>query len=98
MKKNRQFNLKEILTTQFGFTSVDIDRYQTILNDQSKIETLKNSVLYVLSKPQFFKTQEHKRNTLLKKCRELAYEVNMHNTTSISDFIQKNLRNNNQNK
>ena len=90
MKKNRQFNLQEVLTTQFGFTSIDIDRYQTILNDQSKIETLKSSVCYVLSKSQFFKTPEHKRNTLLKKCRELAYEVNTHNTTTIKDFINKN--------
>ncbi|NJB82815.1 hypothetical protein [Wenyingzhuangia aestuarii] len=89
MQNNRQFNLQEVLTTQFGFTSIDIDRYQTLLNDQSKIETLKSSVSYVLSKPQFFKTQEHKRNTLLKKCKELAYEVNTHNTTSIGDFIQK---------
>lgn len=89
MNNNRQFDLKEVLTTQFGFTITDIDRYSSTLNDPSKIKTLKSFVSYVLSKPQVFQTNQHKQNTLLKKCRELSYEVNMHNTTSIGDFIQK---------
>lgn len=89
MKNNRQFDLKEILVKEFGFTSIDLDRYDETIHDLSKTEILKDSVLYVKSKPNYFKTKEHKRNTLLKKCRELSYEVNMHNTTSISDFIQK---------
>ncbi|MDO6737388.1 hypothetical protein [Wenyingzhuangia sp. 2_MG-2023] len=90
MKNNRQFNLKEILAKEFGFTSTDLDRYHETIHDLTKTEILKDSVLYVKSNPQIFKTKEHKRNTLLKKCRELAYEVNTHNTTTIKDFINKN--------
>ena len=84
--------IKKILHQDFNLTAAEIDRYQELFTDDYASPKIYGTIKFINNKPHIFKDIEHKRNTILKKLRELHDPLL--NVNSARSVIQ-NIRNKN---
>lgn len=84
--------IEEILLQDFNLTTTEIDRYQDLFSDDYASPKIYGTIKFINNKPHIFKDKEHKRNTILKKLRELNDPLL--NVNSARSIIQ-NIRNKN---
>ncbi|NIJ46585.1 hypothetical protein FHR24_003075 [Wenyingzhuangia heitensis] len=69
MENNCQLNLQEVLVKEFNFTKIDIDRYQHVIDNPKISPQLMKLVFAIRSNPRNYQSELHKKNTLLKACK-----------------------------
>lgn len=84
--------IEEILLQDFNLTTVEIDRYQELFSDNYASPKISGTIWFINNKPHIFKDKAHKRNTILKKLRELHDPLL--NVNSAKSLIQNILKNN----
>ena len=91
MRNLTRKEIEEILLQDFDLTPIEIDRYQTLFDDDYSKPRIVGSIKFINNKPQIFKDKEHRRNTILKKLKELHDPLlNVNSTKSIIQNIYKN--------
>lgn len=83
MENNRQFNLQEVLVKEFNFTKIDIDRYQHVIDNPNISPQLMKLVFAIRSNPRNYQSELHKKNTLLKACKNC--NSNNYSSRSVSN-------------
>ncbi len=71
MKFISSTNIEKILKEDFYLTPSEIDRYKPLFDDDYAMPRIIGTINSVNSKSQIFKEKSHRRNTILKKLREL---------------------------
>ena len=84
--------IEKILLHDFNLTAIEIDRYQKVFSDDYANPKISGTISFINSKPHIFKDATHRRNTILKKLKELHDPLL--NVNSAKSIIQNILKNN----
>lgn len=87
MKHLSSNEIEEILSQDFNLSPSEIDRYKPLFSDDYAMPRISRTIRFINSKSHMFKDRSHKRNTILKKLRELHDPLL--NVYSINTLIQK---------
>ena len=91
MKNLSPKEIEEILLHDFNLTPIEIDRYQLLFDDDYARPKIIGTIRFINNKSQIFKDKEHRRNTILKKLRELHDPLlNVNSAKTIIHNIFKN--------
>lgn len=87
----QESNLQEILINDFSFSKIDIERYERALDNPVFCKQLIKLVISIRSNPGRYQSELHKKNTLLKACKNQSdnnYKNNYSSTQSIGDIFR----------
>lgn len=91
--KYQESNLVEILREDFNFTKLDFERYKRAIDDPIFSGKLIKLIFSIRSNPGRYQSEAHKKNTLLKACKnklDNASKRNYSSPRSIGDIYKKN--------